>query len=109
MEEVSVQEFYQFLTEKYKDLFDKNFTKNKNIKELIHEIFKKTTIQYISVTVLFQIIVDIIENFKNSNKNNYNLNDYREIKILLSNLYEIINRNNSNIKNLCDIARKVKP
>ena len=111
MEEVSVQEFYQFLTEKYKDLFGINQIKNKDFNEIIHEIFKDTVIRYITVIVLFQVICDVTENFKNSEElfNNCNKNEKIKIKIFMSYIYKIIKLNNINIRNLRIIADRVKP
>lgn len=105
MDEITVEQLYDCLKEKYKNLFDAAYIKDKQFKNILDEIFKETILYYVRVLVLFQITDDVITNFRCNTKNSAEL---KQIDLFLHYFAKIINKHNLIIKDLRKMNMKLK-
>lgn len=105
MNEITVEQLYDCLKEKYKNLFDENYIKDKNFKSILDEIFQEVILSYVRVLILFQITDDVITNFRCNNKNSAEL---KQIDLFLHYFSKIIDKHNLIIKDLRKISMKLK-
>lgn len=105
MNEITVEQLYDFMKEKYKNLFDENYIKDKQFKSILDEIFQEAILSYVRVLVLFQITDDVIINFRSNTKNSAEL---KQIDLFLHYFSKIIDKHNLIIKDLRIMNMKIK-
>lgn len=105
MNEITVEQLYDFMKEKYKNLFDENYIKDKQFKSILDEIFQEAILSYVRVLVLFQITDDVITNFKCNTKNSAEL---KQIDLFLHYFSKILDKHNLIIKDLHKMNMKIK-
>ena len=102
MNEITVEQLYDCLKEKYKNLFDENYIKDKQFKSILDEIFQEAILSYVRVLVLFQITDDVItSNTKNSA-------ELKQIDLFLHYFSKILDKHNLIIKDLRIMNMKIK-
>lgn len=105
MNEITVEQLYDFMKEKYKNLFDVTYIQDKKFKSILDEIFQEAILSYVRVLVLFQITDDVITNFRSNTKNSAEL---KQIDLFLHYFSKIIDKHNLIIKDLRKISMKLK-